>query len=116
MHVEHGSQETLSGEDIRSQALPWRTTIRTRLADIGQWLKINREAIYATKPWSTVQQDKTIRFKQSKNRRCLYAIYKGWPQGTARIEQEVRDDDSKIRMHGVDQDFDMALVWQKDCD
>ena len=54
--------------------------IRTRLYDIGGWLKVNGEAIYGSRPWLVASQGDQIRFTQSKDGRYLYAIHKGWPE------------------------------------
>lgn len=49
-----------------------------RLKVIGAWLKINGEAIYATRKWLfTMEND--VRFTRSKNGRFVYAICTTWP-------------------------------------
>ncbi len=76
---------------------------RKIVGDIGVWMKVNSEAIFATRPWkvygegpSTVtaesgqfggQRDtqkqpftaQDVRFTQSKDHRTVYAIVLGWP-------------------------------------
>ncbi|XP_033364394.1 alpha-L-fucosidase [Bombus vosnesenskii] len=52
-----------------------------RLRGMGEWLKINGEAIYNTKPWIT-QNDtlsNTVWYTQSKNIKQVYAIILEWP-------------------------------------
>ncbi|XP_048263357.1 alpha-L-fucosidase [Bombus terrestris] len=52
-----------------------------RLRGMGEWLKINGEAIYNTKPWMT-QNDtlsNTVWYTQSKNTKQVYAIILEWP-------------------------------------
>jgi len=70
------------------------------LREIGAWLKINGEAVYATRPWQiygegpTRQEkgggfsenkdkpftSKDVRFTRSKDGKTLYAILLGWPK------------------------------------
>ena len=52
-----------------------------RLRGMGEWLKINGEAIYNTKPWM-IQNDtlsNTVWYTQSKNTKQVYAIILEWP-------------------------------------
>ncbi len=74
-----------------------------RLLTIGNWLKVNGEAIYSSKKWlidgegptpreKSIAQatssseavdytNKDIRYTQSKDEKTLFAIILGWPQG-----------------------------------
>ncbi len=82
--------------------------IRTRLKDIGKWLKVNGEAIYASRPWIEANQGDSLRFTQSKDHKWLYAISKGWPQKELTIEQLILDKSAKISMLG----FPTLLKWR----
>jgi alpha-L-fucosidase len=72
---------------------------KQRLRAIGAWLKVNGEAIYASRPWKVFGEGPTqtlqghladlkfdgftaedIRFTQSKDGATLYAITLGWPE------------------------------------
>jgi alpha-L-fucosidase len=83
--------------------------IKTRLDEIGRWLRTNGEAIYATRPWIVASQGDALHFTQSKDRRYLYAVHTGWPQGEVMIDELFLDKASKIRMLGVDHD----LLWRQ---
>lgn len=75
------------------------------LLELGDWMKVNGEAIYATRPWQTFGEgptvepeggfsehgkflkleysDKDIRYTQSKDGRTVYAMTLGWPGAEA---------------------------------
>jgi len=75
------------------------------LLELGDWMKVNGEAIYATRPWQTFGEgptvepeggfsehgkflkleysEKDIRYTQSKDGRTVYAMTLGWPGAEA---------------------------------
>ena len=53
----------------------WDSVAYQRLSEIGQWMDINGQAIYATRPIPPFQQDKWV-FTQGKDG-AIYAIYLG---------------------------------------
>ena len=75
------------------------------LNEIAAWLKVNGEAIFATRPWTISGEgpntiasgpfhgasisalgSKDVRFTRNKANNVIYAIFMGWPEGPALIE------------------------------
>jgi alpha-L-fucosidase len=82
------------------------------LQEAGEWLKVNGEAIYATRPregelW---KEGDSIRFTRSKDQRFVYAISLGWPGKTITLKSVQARPGSSIVMLGVKE----PLRWHKD--
>jgi alpha-L-fucosidase len=79
--------------------------IKTRLTDIGKWLKVNGEAIYASRPWLESNQGDSLRFTQSKDGKYVYAIHKGWPGKEMVIKNLWLDQSAHIQLLGSGQEL-----------
>jgi len=76
------------------------------LKDIGKWLKVNGEGIYATRPFA-VQIDGMVAFTRSKDNQFVYAIMKEWPGQELKLKGIKTEKGSKIEMLG----YDKPLEW-----
>jgi alpha-L-fucosidase len=74
---------------------------------VGDWLKVNGEAIYGTRPWVEWKDGSDIRFTRSKNERYAYAIALRWPGKTLTLKKVTPAPGSAIHMLGLDQ----PLAW-----
>ena len=81
-----------------------------RLEYAGDWLKVNGEAIYKSRPWVQWKEGTDVRFTRSKDGKYVYAISLKWP-GRALIMKSIRPRQaSTITMLG----YGKALAWRWD--
>lgn len=59
----------------------------SRLKEIGAWMKINSEAIYSTRKYSSFDEGEDIRFTQSKDGKTQYIFLFNFPKDTVSISK-----------------------------
>ncbi len=85
-----------------------------RIEYAGAWLKVNGEAIYATRPrvGSLWKEGPDVRFTRSKDGKYVYAISLKWPGPELRLHTVRAAEGSAIQMLGCPE----ALAWRQDAD
>ena len=79
-----------------------------RLGEIGKWLKVNGEAIYATNSLKQYKEGDNIKYTKSKDGKYVYAIVTKKTGNTVSFKQVKPRAGTKIRMLGVKE----ALAWK----
>ena len=78
---------------------------RKRLEDIGNWLKVNGEGIYATRMYSTFSDTLNsgipVFYTSSKDKRYVYAITTDWPGKQFNLKAVAPKKGTRIYMLGV---------------
>jgi alpha-L-fucosidase len=87
----------------------WPKEVVQRLEYAGDWLKVNGEAIYATRPWSHWNDGPSVRYTRSKDHQYVYAIALGWPGTALRLTHVVPRPGTEVRLLG----FAPPLHWER---
>jgi len=74
---------------------------------VGEWLKVNGEAIYSTR--GMYLDDDNFKFTRSKDSKTIYAIHKGWKTGEIAINNLKSKTGTRIIMLGSNRD----LEWKQ---
>lgn len=81
-----------------------------RLVEIGEWLNVNGEAIYKTKPWKACQNETALDLFYTKKGSTLYAIIRRWPEDDKlRLGCPQATNTTKARMLGLSRET--TLAW-----
>ena len=87
----------------------WAPGIVHRLEEVGDWLRVNGEGIYATRPYRVFQEGAGVRFTRTKDNRVVYAFILDRPDappaGSIRLESVRAKPGSAITMLGLDHAF-----------
>ncbi len=82
-----------------------------RLEEVGAWLKVNGEGIYATRPYRVIGEGAAVRYTRSKDGQRVYAILLRWPAaGELRLRHVRARPGSAIRLLGRRE----PLRWEQD--
>jgi alpha-L-fucosidase len=81
--------------------------IQSRLREVGEWLRVNGEAIYGSRAWDTYK-DGDVRFTRKGN--TLYAIALEWPEEELKLTSLVGHEVQKVEMLGLSE----PITWKQD--
>jgi alpha-L-fucosidase len=81
-----------------------------RLKEMGEWTKVNGEAIYGVKQLRNYKEGENLRYTLSSDGKTINAFLMGWPGNKLNIKQIKPAEGSKITMIGLDSD----LSWKYD--
>ncbi len=80
-----------------------------RLAEMGEWMAVNGEAIYESRLWAHYEDGESIRYTHTGGD-SVYAVSLGWPGTHLRLTRVEPEAGSEIHMLG----YDRPLSWSYD--
>lgn len=95
------------GPDAQGQ---WHPAAVQQLEEAGEWLRVNGEAIYATRerPGDLWHEGEAVCFTRSKDAASIYALCRQWPGRTLTLQTVQPVPGSRITLLG----YDTPLAWQ----
>lgn len=78
-----------------------------RLLGIGEWLEVNGEAIYESRPWSVTQRDANNTVYYTRRKDTVFAIVTEW-KSELHLASPIPSSSTRVRMLGVEGD----LPWR----
>jgi alpha-L-fucosidase len=83
-----------------------------RLAAMGEWLKVNGEAIFDTRVYRTPEEGRNLRYTMARDGKTVYAIRLGWPGERLRLAGVPIPSGSTITLLGSSE----PLTWKTEND
>ena len=90
----------------------WPQEMIDRVTYIGDWLKVNGESIYGTRPYFRYAEGTDLRFTRSKDKKIVYVISLKWPGETLRTKLVRAKEGSQIAMLGLAEE----LKWSQEAE
>jgi len=88
----------------------WDPVAYQRLKEIGAWMKINSEAIYATRMYTVFSENDHVHFTESKDKKTKFIFLSGFPDsGKVLITKMSFEKNTQVRMLGSNKN----LSWKK---
>jgi alpha-L-fucosidase len=81
---------------------------KNRLLELGEWLKVNGEGVYATRAWQELKEDENY-FTQNKDGEYVYVHCLNWPGNELILSHPAPEEGAEITMLGVEG----SLQWEK---
>lgn len=79
-----------------------------RLKEIGAWMKVNGEAIYGSRIFTSFNEGESVRYTQSKDGKTKYIFFFDFPKDKARLTKISLSKNAKLQMLGSKQ----KLSWK----
>ncbi|XP_041068035.1 tissue alpha-L-fucosidase-like isoform X2 [Carcharodon carcharias] len=104
--VSYGGNLLLNIGPTKEGTIP--VIFQERLEAVGQWLSVNGEAIYASKPWRVQKENSTNIWYTSKGS-SVYAVFTKWPtDNVLKLESPKSSSSTNVTMLGIPE----PLKWK----
>ncbi|KAK8792864.1 hypothetical protein WA158_005028 [Blastocystis sp. Blastoise] len=88
--------------------------MQERLIQLGDWMKVNGEAIYKSVPWRVQDEDKKVYFTERKDLSAVYAILTEWPEdNTVTLSSPQLTENTKMSLMGSDKPVEFKQDGEK---
>lgn len=82
---------------------------KDRIIDLGEWLSVNGEGIYSTRPWKIQKKDSQY-FTQSKDGAFVYIHCTEWPGKSVQVSGITPKNGATVTMLGHEEDLEWSVT------